>query len=86
MHNLILEALCHKYKSQKRDAEQLFDFFMDGVAADENVEQIYNKVNAAVDNWVEADLKLGALAVLSGGAPEPFERVSINDYTEIFKN
>lgn len=86
MQNLILEAICHKYKSQKRDAEQLFDFFTDGVAADTDVEEIYNKVDQAVDKWVEADLKLGAISILLGDAPEPFARVSINEYTEVFKN
>lgn len=86
MQNLILEAICHKYKSQKRDAEQLFDFFTDGVAADTDVEEIYNKVDQAVDKWVEADLKLGAISILLGDAPEPFARVSQNDYQEVFKN
>ena len=85
MSQLIVQALSHRYLSKKRDAEQMFDFFNGVIIADTDVEQVYEKLEQAIEDWLEADLKLGALGLLSGEPNHPFERVTINDQETIFK-
>jgi len=86
MSQLAIEALAYRYLSKKRDAEQIFDFFNGVLIADTNVDEVNKKLEEAVDNWVEADLKLGALAILCGDIDQPFSRVTENDQEEIFNN
>jgi hypothetical protein len=78
MRNLILEAIYHRYRCQKRDAEQVIDFFQDIEAYDGSVNEIYEKVDKALDDWVDADSKMSALLVMTGNYPSPFERETPN--------
>ena len=86
MSQLIIQALSHRYMSKKRDAEQLFDFFNGVLIADTDVNKVYDRLEQAIEDWIEADLKLGALTLLSGEPSHPFERVTVNDQENIFKN
>mgnify|MGYP003663493069 FL=1 len=69
MSSLIFEALYYQYKSKKRDAEQLIDFYHDIAAADVDMQEVYEKLNNAIEDWIDADTKMGALAVLTGTVP-----------------
>ena len=69
MSSLIFEALYRQYRSKKRDAEQLIDFYHDIAAADVDIQEVYKKLDDAIEDWLDADTKMGALAVLTGTVP-----------------
>tara|TARA_E500000318_G_scaffold15186_1_gene15553 strand:- start:214 stop:495 length:282 start_codon:yes stop_codon:yes gene_type:complete len=69
MSSLIFEALYYQYRSKKRDAEQLIDFYHDIAAADVDMKEVYEKLNNALEDWLDADTKMGALSVLTGTVP-----------------
>lgn len=78
MSTFFIEAIRHRYKARKRDAEQTVDFYSDIEATDENIETMYSKIDAALTEWIDADLRLGAIDVITGQFPRPFERETAN--------
>ena len=89
MSELLLQSLIHSYRSQKKEAEQLFDFFYDVNEIDTNVEEVRNKLKKAVEDWIDADLKITAIGMLSDSYIEQYERATQhgkNYEKEVFKN
>lgn len=78
MSTFFIEAIRHRYKARKRDAEQTIDFYSDVEATDQNIEDMYHKIDEALTHWIDADLRIGALDVISGNMPRPFERETAN--------
>ena len=69
MSSLIIESLYYQNRTKKRDAEQLIDFYHDIAAADVDMQEVYEKLNNAIEDWLDADTKMGALSVLTGTVP-----------------
>jgi len=78
MSTFFIEAIRHRYKSMKREAEQVVDFYVDVQATDCNVEEMYDKIDAALLSWIDADARLGALDTITGNMPNPFSRETLN--------
>ena len=51
MSQLIIQALSHRYMSKKRDAEQLFDFFNGVLIADTDVDEVYDRLEQAIEKY-----------------------------------
>ena len=65
MHKLAVEALRHKYTAEMADAEFVFTVYSKHAVGVGEHPGILEEMDAALEKWVNASDKMGALAALS---------------------
>ena len=65
MRNLAIQALQHKYQAEMADAEFVFQIYLDRPVGVGEHPGLLEEMDVALEKWVNANDKMGALAALT---------------------